>query len=228
MSKFKIADTFSPISFCGNEILSIFAQNISICAITMKLTIPKTRQLLVDVARQLFARMGVRNTTMNDIANTSKRGRRTLYTYFRSKEEIYQAVVQEELDNIRAQLELVLKSDLSPEEKLITFIYTRLDAIKEVVVRNGSLRADFFRDILRVQRERREFDELDRQMIVQILQDGIEKKIFSIPNIQITATILHYAFKGLEVPYIRDVMGVEREMRIENIRNMLFNGIKIK
>ena len=57
--------------------------------------------MLVDVARQLFARMGVDNTTMNDIAQASrKKGRRTLYTYFKSKNEIYLAVVESELDQL--------------------------------------------------------------------------------------------------------------------------------
>ena len=58
----------------------------------------KTKAKLVDVARQLFAKMGVENTTMNDIAVASKKGRRTLYTYFKSKDEIYLAVVESELD----------------------------------------------------------------------------------------------------------------------------------
>ena len=62
------------------------------------MTVSKTKAKLVDVARQLFAKMGVENTTMNDIALTSKKGRRTLYTYFKSKDEIYLAVVESELD----------------------------------------------------------------------------------------------------------------------------------
>ena len=49
----------------------------------------KTRALLVDVARQLFAKNGFEDTSMNDIAVSANRGRRTLYTYFNSKEEIY-------------------------------------------------------------------------------------------------------------------------------------------
>ena len=52
------------------------------------MAISKTRNLLVDVARQLFARNGVDDTTMNDIALASKKGRRTLYTYFKSKEDM--------------------------------------------------------------------------------------------------------------------------------------------
>ena len=62
------------------------------------MAVSKTKAKLVDVARQLFAKMGVENTTMNDIALASKKGRRTLYTYFKSKEEIYMAVVESELD----------------------------------------------------------------------------------------------------------------------------------
>ena len=47
------------------------------------MSISKTRQKLVDVARQLFAKNGLENTTMNDIALQSGKGRRTLYTYFK-------------------------------------------------------------------------------------------------------------------------------------------------
>ena len=43
-------------------------------------TIVKTKDLMIEVARQLFARVGFTNTTMNDIADASKKGRRTLYT----------------------------------------------------------------------------------------------------------------------------------------------------
>lgn len=42
------------------------------------MTVLKTRAKLVDVARQLFAKKGVEDTTMNDIAQASKKGRRTL------------------------------------------------------------------------------------------------------------------------------------------------------
>ena len=57
------------------------------------MSISKTRQTLVDVARQLFAKNGVANTTMNDIAQASGKGRRTLYTYFNRMEDVYNAVI---------------------------------------------------------------------------------------------------------------------------------------
>ena len=51
----------------------------------MPMTVSKTREMLVDVARQLFARMGVDNTTMNDIAQASRKGRRTLIYVFQEQ-----------------------------------------------------------------------------------------------------------------------------------------------
>ncbi len=38
------------------------------------MSVSKTRQKLVDVARQLFAKNGIANTTMNDIAVASGKG----------------------------------------------------------------------------------------------------------------------------------------------------------
>ena len=83
----------------------------------MPTTVSKTRDMLVDVARQLFARMGVDNTTMNDIAQASRKGRRTLYTYFKSKNEIFLAVVQSELDQLYKVLLEVTAREIPADEK---------------------------------------------------------------------------------------------------------------
>ena len=114
------------------------------------LAISKTKKDLIDVARQLFAKKGVENTTMNDIAEASHRGRRTLYTYFRSKQDIYKAVIESELSVLYARLEEVVRREIRADEKLLLLAFTRLNAIKEVVTRNGTLRADFSRDIWHV------------------------------------------------------------------------------
>ncbi|MCD7938136.1 MAG: TetR/AcrR family transcriptional regulator [Tannerellaceae bacterium] len=197
----------------------------------MAVTVSKTRDMLVDVARQLFARMGVDNTTMNDIAQASKKGRRTLYTYFKSKNEIYLAIVESELDKLHNMLLEVAGKDLPADEKLLTFIYARLDAVKSIVFRNGTLRANFFRDIWRVEKVRKSFDIREVEIIKGILESGVKEGVFCMPDVEITALVLHHALKGLEVPYIRGMMGnsiSERIKRRDNVMNLIFNGIKIK
>lgn len=195
------------------------------------MAIAKTRNMLIDVARQLFAKLGVENTTMNDIALASHKGRRTLYTYFNNKNEVYKAVVESELDNMIESLQEVVGKNLPADEKLMLFFYTRLDAVKNVVARNGTLRADFFRDIWRVQNVRKAFDRKETEILTQILQKGIEEDIFSMPDVDLTAEILHNALRGLEVPYIRGLINqrnTESRRRYLNIYHLIFQGIKKK
>lgn len=173
------------------------------------MTVLKTRAKLVDVARQLFAKKGVGDTTMNDIAQASKKGRRTLYTYFKSKEQIYMAVVESELEMLSDQLEKTATKPISPDQKILELIMTHLDAIKMVVYRNGTLRADFFRDIWRVEAMRKDFDRKEVVLFRRILREGKEANLFDIDNVEITADILHYCIKGIEVPYIRGQIGEE-------------------
>ena len=169
--------------------------------------ITKTRQRLIEVARELFAKNGLEATTMNDIAKASGRGRRTLYTYFRHKEEIYYAVIEEELALLSEKMEGVTKMHAEPEEKIFALIYTHLSIIRETVLRNGSLRAEFFRDIWMVEKLRRTFDEKEHRILQLVLQEGIDKGRFRIENVGLMTDIIHYSVKGLEVPYIYDRLG---------------------
>jgi len=123
------------------------------------MSISKTRQKLVDVARQLFAKNGIANTTMNDIAEASGKGRRTLYTYFKSKDDVYYAVIEGELERLSDKLDEVASKRIPPHDKIIELIYTHLSMIKETVMRNGNLRAEFFRNIWMVEKVRKNFDE---------------------------------------------------------------------
>ena len=173
------------------------------------MAVSKTRAKLVDVARQLFAKKGVDDTTMNDIAVASKKGRRTLYTYFKSKEDIYMAVVESELEMLSDAMEQVAKKDITPDEKILKLIETHLDSIKMVVYRNGTLRAGFFRNIWRVEAVRKNFDEKEIKLFKQVLAEGKDKGIFDIDNVDIIADIVHYCIKGIEVPYIRGQIAEE-------------------
>lgn len=171
------------------------------------MTVQKTRAKLVDVARQLFAKKGVEDTTMNDIAVASRKGRRTLYTYFKSKEQIYMAVVESELEMLSDRLTEAAERAVSPDKKILELIMTHLDTIKMVVYRNGTLRASFFRDIWRVEAMRKHFDQTEMVLFRRILEEGKIQGYFDIDNVDITADILHYCIKGIEVPYIRGQIG---------------------
>lgn len=171
------------------------------------MTVLKTRAKLVDVARQLFAKKGVEATTMNDIALASKKGRRTLYTYFKNKDQIYMTVVESELKMLSDTMDKVARKPIVPDKKILELIMTHLDIIKMAVYRNGTLRADFFRDIWRVEAMRKYFDNNEIKLFREVLKEGKDQGLFDIDNVEITADILHYCIKGIEVPYIRGQIG---------------------
>jgi len=185
-----------------------------------------TKNMLIEVARKLFAENGKKNVTMNDIAEASKKGRRTLYTYFNNKEEIYKAVIDKELDSILEKLTVVSAQKTEPDIKLTNHILTHLDALKDVVNRNGSLRADFFHDIYEVERKRRKIDIKEIALIRSIISEGIEKNIFKRMDTELSSIIIFYAIKGLEVPYIRQNISIEFAKNKNSIVEFVFMGIK--
>ncbi len=144
--------------------------------------IQKTKVHIIDVARQLFAKHGVAATTINDIADASGRGRRTLYTYFKNKEEIFHAVIEGELEYIKHEIEIARRLSLPPEAKLINLIYVHLEAMKTIVLRNGSLRSEFFRDIWLVEKARLPLDQYEQSIILDILNLGVQQGIFDVPH----------------------------------------------
>lgn len=171
------------------------------------MSISKTERTFVDVARQLFAKNGLECTTMNDIAVASGKGRRTLYTYFSKKEDIYSAVIESELERLSEKLDEVAARKIRPQDKIIELIYTHLSTIRETVVRNGNLRAEFFRNIWMVEKVRKKFDADEIAIFRKVYESGNLYGEFDIENVDLVAEITHYCIKGLEVPYIYGRLG---------------------
>lgn len=190
--------------------------------------VSKTREKFIEVARQLFARKGVENTTMNDIASASSKGRRTIYTYFKSKTEIFNAVIETETDKILSRLRVILAMPIDPEDKFREYVSARFDAMKEIVGRNGSLRAGFFRDVRKVERAQRLIAAKEVALMSEILEEGIGSGVFRLEDVKKNSIIIIHSLQGLVVPYIRDSLsdnGISPEMIKEMVAGMILNGI---
>ncbi len=188
----------------------------------------KTRQAIVDVSRQLFAERGKASVTMNDIAHFSNKGRRTLYTYFSNKDEVYLAVIENELTHLIRRLHIVMENDIPADRKLEEYVFVRFDAVKEAVERNGSLRADFFRNIYEVEKARRPIDIKEIRMIKEILDQGVASGIFRLRDTQWAAMMMLYALKGMEAPYLNNNIGNYIRDHRTNIMDVIFKGILVE
>ena len=65
------------------------------------------RENILKIAREIFSKYGFKKTTLDDIANAVRKGKSSLYYYFESKEDLFQAVILKEVNILAHELEIV-------------------------------------------------------------------------------------------------------------------------
>lgn len=140
--------------------------------------VSKTREKLIEVARQLFVHKGIENTTMNDIAAASDKGRRTIYTYFKNKRDIYNAVIEHESETMLESLREVAHSHLPPTEKFRRYMEVRFEMFADNTPKRDSLRFLLGRDVRRAHRVRRLALGKELQLFQQVIQEGVDQGVF--------------------------------------------------
>lgn len=79
-------------------------------------------------ALELFATHGLEKVTMDEIAAQAKVAKATLYKYFGSKEELYDAVVNLYVDQVLAETEAIFKGNLPFQDKLAFVLLNKVAA----------------------------------------------------------------------------------------------------
>ncbi len=102
-----------------------------------------TREMIIGVASGLFGTVGLRRTTMETIAAAAGRGRRTVYMYFSNKAEIYEAVVEGELNRIINPLRELAASEGPFGQVLQNYAAERIRLLMDLGNRNPLLMKDF-------------------------------------------------------------------------------------
>ena len=133
-----------------------------------------TKEHLIKVARRLFAQQGIGNITMNDIAKAANKSRRTLYTYFQSKEELLEASIEMEVMKISTAMTKVAMSNLTADKKILKLIFVRLQLTRSIVRRNGCMHSDYF---VIVEHIRKSFDAKEIALFRHIIAEGNQKGI---------------------------------------------------
>lgn len=84
------------------------------------------KDLILKVAKERFARYGFKKTTMDEIAADLRMGKPTLYYYYQTKEQIYEAVLKFEIEEFNKNLKEILEDkNLSLHEKLNLYFQAR-------------------------------------------------------------------------------------------------------
>ncbi len=183
------------------------------------------RENILKIAREIFSKYGFKKTTLDDIANAVRKGKSSLYYYFDSKEDLFQAVIMKEVDILAHELEIVINRNTDPIDKLRDYILTKLTTFRSLAnfyhaIENDITAVGFINDIKR----RYELDEI--RMIKRILIEGVRKNEFEIYDFNLAAIGITTAIKGLEMPLTAGIYGnVNLENSVDIILKIICYGI---
>ena len=124
-----------------------------------------TRHTILTVAHHVLADKGITNTTMDDVAKASGLGRRTLYTYFKTREELFHAVIKKEIEIIIKQLNMVISLKVSPEQKFVRFMAIHMKTIENLIKKNRLLRLEFLKRSDKIENYRKEIDRHEKECL---------------------------------------------------------------
>ena len=185
----------------------------------------KVRRAIVEVASSIFSRFGYKKTSMEDIAREFGMGKSSLYYYFESKEDIFEAVVVHEADVLKISLIEVLGKTRDPREKLRHYILVRMNSFRKL---SNYYNAIFSEDLSHfdfIEKIRERYDKEEVQTLEHILKEGSRLNTFTVENTELAAIAICTAMKGLEIPLFWKRKDYGIESRLDDILDMLFYGI---
>jgi AcrR family transcriptional regulator len=105
------------------------------------------REQVLCAAQQLFQQHGLHKVTMDDIARALGRGKSSLYYYYKSKEEIFTAMLDREIREVLAEVAQAVALAPTVEEKLYTFCMTRLQKQRQKAALNALVAGEALRSL---------------------------------------------------------------------------------
>lgn len=195
--------------------------------------VSKTRERLLDVAHQLFTSNGVERTTMNDIATASDKGRRTIYTYFKNKKEIYEAVIERESEAIVMKLRDVVSLDLDPVTKFRRFIEARFDIVEETIRESttSQLLSYLTLDYKRLEKVRNLAVAKEQDLVRQMIEEGVTRGVFDKEQARLLPGVYQMVFQGIDYCHLKDNFNqfsvTPAELRV-TVTDYIMNSLLIK
>lgn len=135
---------------------------------------------ILQAAGKVFQRWGFAKTTMEDIAHEAGKGKSTLYYYFRSKDEIIDAMVSTEVSLLLMKAKASVRDVQSAKEKLKMYVVASLSEMKNVatiyhvVLKEIRENPRFLRNLLK------DFEAKEFEFLRGILQQGMKQGEFQL------------------------------------------------
>lgn len=205
--------------------LDVFRQNVELININL-VQKDNIRESIVNAAIDIFSKYGFKKTTMDDIAMALGKGKSSIYYYFRNKEEIFQAVLEKEVTLLKSKLQEAVNAKKNPKGKLKAYIITRMEGFENMLNYYNAVKNEYLAQFEFIESIRYRYDQEEIANVQLLLEEGIEKKDFSIEDPYLASLAIVTSMKGFEIPlFIQGRKGQDLEQRVDKLLKMLFNGI---
>ena len=186
-------------------------------------------ELIYKAALPFFAKYGYKKTTLEDIASALDMSNTNLYSYARSKRDLYQCCVDYAIDQWQEFVRQQTRDIEDPKEKLVTTWRSAVGYIigneeMMALLKNDPTIFPMFPNVDPIE----EYNDWSVQYVKQILDEGIEKGVFrSSINVDIAATMLFGWYKYLIVSAVEmeELDPALIEETISTLGVILFDGL---
>ncbi|MEI6884815.1 MAG: TetR/AcrR family transcriptional regulator [Bacteroidota bacterium] len=187
----------------------------------------EVRESVLNVSQEIFSRYGYHKTTMDDIARAMGKGKSSIYYYFSSKDDIFRAVVEKELEALRMKIMSCLSSSDGPKEKLKSYVIQRMQGLRNLVNLYNVLRTEFISQREFTDKIRMKTDEEEIKIVKNILDEGVNDGMFQLEDTYLTSIAIVTALKGMEIPLVVGMKAGDNslEQRLDRLIDVLFYGI---
>jgi AcrR family transcriptional regulator len=179
-------------------------------------------------AKKLFGKHGLKKTTMEEIAAAAGKGKSTLYYYFPSKNEIFEAVLESEMKIFVKRIRSAVSSAISSKDKLKAFLKEQSTAIvdfhnfKEVVFEDA---LENFKMIICLKSR---YEQIQVDIVREILTAGARSGEFrelSVVKMNKMAFMMVTAFKGLHYPLSIESEEFKCDEYFDGMVDLIIEGI---
>lgn len=131
------------------------------------------RNEILSQAQELFRQYGLKKTTMDEIAAACGKAKSTLYYYYKSKEQVFDAVLNKELTDLRKLVRAKVEEHKTVIDKMRAYV---MEFHKQIVDRANLYRVVQYEQLSQVIERKHYLNlmEFEQAYVSRILEDGID------------------------------------------------------
>ena len=186
----------------------------------------QTKDKILAVATRMFGKYGFQKTTVDEIARTAHKAKGSVYYYFKSKEELFLAVVTQEINILKSGMTHPILDSQDSTGMIRDYLLNRMTLMKDAVNYHESLKADFADDFGFLAECREDFTRFEIDLMKAVLDRGVRENAFQIKDTHATAQVIILAMKAIEIPFYHQNRITEYEQTIIELLDILIKGLE--